>query len=210
MPARPNGDLRADLLRVGRVFVEREGYEAISIRQLATAAGVSSGAPYYHFNTRRDLLLALAEDGFEELHAIGTAIVADPHGSAEQKLVALADAFLDFCAAQPRLADLMYESELTRPVAPELEPKIRQGFDLMTSAVRETLDRAPESLVLARSVSLWVALFGLSRILRFELLEPAPAQAAEGWRETVVTQMILAAIRQPDDAQAIQRPEKAR
>ena len=43
------------------------GPEALSLRELARALGVSHNAPYKHFTTRDALLAALAAEGFREL-----------------------------------------------------------------------------------------------------------------------------------------------
>ncbi|MEL0252821.1 MAG: TetR/AcrR family transcriptional regulator, partial [Novosphingobium sp.] len=61
-------NLRRDLLDAGREYVRQHGHHGLSIRTLAQQVGVSPGAPYHHFPDRRSLLLALAIEGFEEMH----------------------------------------------------------------------------------------------------------------------------------------------
>lgn len=62
-----HGELRPALLREAAKILEREGGQAISLRDLARRAGVSHMAPYRHFPDREALLAALAEEGFELL-----------------------------------------------------------------------------------------------------------------------------------------------
>ncbi len=59
-----HGDLRRALLRAAGKILEKEGREALSLRDLARHAGVSHNAPYRHFADRDALLAALAEEGF--------------------------------------------------------------------------------------------------------------------------------------------------
>lgn len=62
-----HGDLRAALLKAAARMLEKEGPEAISLRELARAADVSHNAPYRHFSDRRALLAALANEGYAQL-----------------------------------------------------------------------------------------------------------------------------------------------
>ena len=62
-----HGDLKQTLIDVSVDVINREGLEALSLRALATQAGVSSGAPYHHFADRNDLLATIALQGFELL-----------------------------------------------------------------------------------------------------------------------------------------------
>ena len=62
-----HGDLRQTLIAVSVDVITRQGLDALSLRALATRAGVSSGAPYHHFADRADLLAAIALEGFEQL-----------------------------------------------------------------------------------------------------------------------------------------------
>lgn len=64
-----HGDLRPALLRAAAKVLEKEGREAISLRDLARRAGVSHNAPYRHFADRQALLAALVEEGFALLAA---------------------------------------------------------------------------------------------------------------------------------------------
>jgi AcrR family transcriptional regulator len=45
-------------------MVADEGIEAISMREVARRAGVSSGGPFLHFQDRNAPLAAIAEEGY--------------------------------------------------------------------------------------------------------------------------------------------------
>jgi len=63
-----HGDLRRVIMDESLKVVEKNGVDALSLRDLAQRLGVSSGAPYHHFPSRIALLAALAQEGFENLN----------------------------------------------------------------------------------------------------------------------------------------------
>src|ERR1051325_5994708 len=62
-----HGELRQVVLQAAGEILEKEGFEALSVRELARRAGVSHNAPYRHFPDRASLHAALAAEGFEML-----------------------------------------------------------------------------------------------------------------------------------------------
>ncbi len=70
-PARAyhHGDLRQALVTVGLKLVEEGGADALSVREVARRAGVSSGAPFRHFPSRIALMIAIAEEAMRRFHA---------------------------------------------------------------------------------------------------------------------------------------------
>jgi AcrR family transcriptional regulator len=104
---------RARLLEVARAQLERVGYEATSIRSVASEAGVAAGTVLLHFRDKLDLLHAAL---FDELartwaQARRTAQRAKPR-SLEQDLTALARAFFDYYAARPALSRALLRESL--------------------------------------------------------------------------------------------------
>jgi AcrR family transcriptional regulator len=62
-----HGDLEAALIQAAVKLLREGGPEALTLRGVARAAGVSQAAPYRHFADRRALVAAVAEDGFRLL-----------------------------------------------------------------------------------------------------------------------------------------------
>ena len=62
-----HGDLRATLLKAAARILERDGPDAISLRDLARGADVSHNAPYRHFPDRDSLFAALSDEGYAQL-----------------------------------------------------------------------------------------------------------------------------------------------
>ena len=57
---------RDELLRVSARLFREKGFDATTIRDISSAAGMHSGSPFYHFKTKQDILVAVMEQGLAE------------------------------------------------------------------------------------------------------------------------------------------------
>ncbi len=87
------------------LFVER-GEAAVTMRAVASAAGVSTMAAYRHFPNREALLRAVMEHGHDKFLACMSRALAA--ASPLARLTASGDAYLDFALANPRDYELMF------------------------------------------------------------------------------------------------------
>jgi AcrR family transcriptional regulator len=81
MPPRPSRNLDQALLDAGRTLFPARGCAALSVREVADAAGVNLGMFHYHFKSRDAFLRALMQQAYEEMFATLTLEVgreADP------------------------------------------------------------------------------------------------------------------------------------
>ena len=62
----PNGNRRAELLRVCARLFREKGFDGTTIRDISGAAGMHSGSPFYHFPSKQEMLLAVMEQGLAE------------------------------------------------------------------------------------------------------------------------------------------------
>lgn len=174
--ARDNGyhreNLRSELIGAAQAFVAAEGHATLSVRALAQLVGVSPGAPYHHFPDRRSLLLAVALAGFDMLIGNAAGIVASTMDERE-KLVLLGRAFLQFAEEHPRLIDLMYESELTRPRLDEtLKEKQTSGYRVLAITLSRLIPSASDKEISVRVVGMWSALYGFATLRNKSMLVP--------------------------------------
>ena len=58
-----DGNRRRELLRSAARLFRRKGFHATSTRDIAAAAGMQSGSPFYHFESKGALLFAVMEEG---------------------------------------------------------------------------------------------------------------------------------------------------
>jgi AcrR family transcriptional regulator len=89
-----------------RRLLNKEGAEAVTMRRVAKAVGVTPMAIYRHYADRTSLLNALADEGFEELAARLT--VKKFTGGVEERLTKMMDTYLEHGLEKPRLFELMF------------------------------------------------------------------------------------------------------
>ncbi|HEX7835996.1 MAG TPA: TetR/AcrR family transcriptional regulator [Kofleriaceae bacterium] len=94
------------IIVAARRLLEREGAEAVTMRRVADAVGITAMAIYRHYPDRAALLDAVADQGFEEL-AAKPAGKRMPAG-VEPRLFKMAEIYLDHALAHPRLFELMF------------------------------------------------------------------------------------------------------
>lgn len=108
-----HGNLRQELIDAALAAPDIEG---LSLRQLATGLGVTAAAAYRHFDSREDLLFEVARSGFDRLRrrfAAAFDIGVPPADAAEarQRLLRLAQAYLQFADDEPALWRLIFGAQ---------------------------------------------------------------------------------------------------
>lgn len=63
-----HGSLRQALIDGAREILAERGHDQFSLNEVARRAGVSTAAPYRHFESKDDLLAAVADQGYATLH----------------------------------------------------------------------------------------------------------------------------------------------
>jgi AcrR family transcriptional regulator len=113
--APPHAGLEARLLQTAAQIIARDGVEALSMRTLGSAAGVSRTAAYYYFPDKAALVARVGADGFERMAArIRAAGLAAPPGI--EQIIAGFTAYLEFAVAEPDLYRVMFSGVLARPL----------------------------------------------------------------------------------------------
>lgn len=157
--ARPfhHGDLKATLARSAAVLLERSGADALSIREVAREAGVSSAAPYRHYPNRDALLAEVARDGFERLHDALMAVEA--RQDRRTAFVARSLAYVRFAQSNPALYRLMFGALPGKHRHEGLVEASGRLFALLDEATGDADPRQP-----FRAVGCWAAIHGLATL----------------------------------------------
>lgn len=162
-----HGDLRRTLLDEAAVLLRDQGEAGLSMRALAARAGVSRTAPYHHFKDKRELLCAIAEEGFRRFVGVMT---VDGDTLDEQRLARFVRDYLDFALANTEYYDLMFGSQLwkSRDVTDTLRDEAHGCFRFYVEQVRQWQERDlinGDIDVLRYAQVSWGTLHGLSRLL---------------------------------------------
>ncbi|WP_308917834.1 TetR-like C-terminal domain-containing protein [Jannaschia sp. LMIT008] len=129
-----HGDLRAELVRIGRMQLESE--DAPSLRGIARQADVSHGAPVHHFPTWAHLMAACAADGFRELSR-DLAETSAPDGAPGERLGRMAAAYLAFAQRNPVVFRLMFNRSALTERTDEFLAESGAAYALLRRAVRD-------------------------------------------------------------------------
>jgi AcrR family transcriptional regulator len=109
MNARFTADARPTVEKIAaaaRRLLDEEGSEAVTMRRVAEAVGISPMAIYRHFPDRAGLLNAVAGQGFEELTTRLAGMSFS--GDIEERLTKMGKTYLDHALENPRLFELMF------------------------------------------------------------------------------------------------------
>lgn len=102
-----HGDLEPALVAAARAILEKDGIEALSLRAVARAVGVSPAAPYHHFADKDALLAAVAAQGFRELTAAMEKRMAR-ETEPTKRFLGTGAGYVAFATANPALFRLMF------------------------------------------------------------------------------------------------------
>jgi AcrR family transcriptional regulator len=130
-----HGDLRAALLEAAARLLRTGGADALTLRALAEAVGVSRTAPYRHFKDKSALLVAVAAEGFERLRTRLHAVNEQSAGG-----LALFEemgwAYVRFATENPGHYRLMYGREaIARREVPALQRAADATYDELVALI---------------------------------------------------------------------------
>ena len=164
-----HGDLRRSLLETARVMVREDGIEALSLRKLADAVGVSRTALYHHFEDKNELVCAVVAEGFTALHRLMDAAVDERTGTPRERLAAFVHGYVRFATQDAEMYDLMFSRTIWKQHTPTdaLRGTARECFRRLREMVKQW---QAAGIMSARfdpkrlSQVTWSTLHGLSRL----------------------------------------------
>ena len=126
---RDDGNRRLELLLAAAKLFRRQGFAATTTRDVAAAVGMQSGSPFYHFESKHALLVAVMEEGMRRAiasqHAALRAGARAPHETISAAATATATATATTTTTATATASLTQ-----RPVA-QLRILIRTHFGVL-------------------------------------------------------------------------------
>lgn len=153
-----HGALRQALIDGAREILIERGHEQFSLNEVARRAGVSTAAPYRHFENRDQLLKAVAEVGYRTLQESLEQAAASTTDEAE-RVLRVGGAYVRFAQDHPDLFATMFRSR------PEAGPVGHDTFEVLLRAVADAQGKAilsakPSAEQLATAI--WATLHGLA------------------------------------------------
>src|SRR5215472_70729 len=137
-------------------ILESEGPEAVSMRRVAAAVGITPMAIYHHFPDRAALLTHITDREFAKLLEH---IQAHPlRGSGEARLIAVMEGYIDYALSRPRVFDYVFSRP--RPGARRFPKDFRARRSPTLNPVADTIAAAMEHGYL-RKDDIWEVAFAL-------------------------------------------------
>jgi AcrR family transcriptional regulator len=167
-----HGDLRTAILDAAEETLAEKSLDAVSMRELARKAGVSSGAPYHHFCDRAGLVTALCQRGFMRL-GNAVSLARDRDG-----LKGMSKAYLKFSQQNAALYQLMFSAEATEGDGKELlHPYASPVFELLEEEINNAMGAEQNQQANLAAISVWCFMHGAA-----SLSAASPLQARLGRR----------------------------
>jgi AcrR family transcriptional regulator len=131
-----HGDLKRALTSAALSLVAEKGPKGFTLTEAARRAGVSAAAPYRHFADKAELLAAVAEQGFRELHVDLTA-AADVASDPRARVIELGRAYVRWAVAHPERYQVMFGADVVKADHPSLGVAAERAFgDLLDAITR--------------------------------------------------------------------------
>jgi|HubBroStandDraft_1064217.scaffolds.fasta_scaffold47654_3 AcrR family transcriptional regulator len=170
-----HGALKAAMVEAAVALVQERGADAVTVREAARRAGVSSGAPFRHFPNRTALMTAAAEEAMRRFRAEIDAAMAEAAGEdALVRFSALALAYLRWSVRNPALFEILgNRRSLDLARAPQLQADLATLSDLVIKLLTEARDagllRSDDVFYLALNARTMA--YGMSHMLIDQQLE---------------------------------------
>jgi AcrR family transcriptional regulator len=161
-----HGDLRQALIDEALRTIDRYGPEALTLRGVAEALGVSRTAMYRHFSDKQALIAAVAREGFRALRlALSSAWEQSGHGRAG--FTAMGEAYLQFAVTRASYYRVIFGRFDESPDKdPQLLEEAAAAFHVLVDALveqqRDGIVRADDPVAQARFV--WSVTHGLAML----------------------------------------------
>lgn len=131
-----HGNLRRALINAGLILLERD-VNALSLRAVAKAVGVSHTAPYNHFADKEALLAEIAIRGFEDLRDVTERARQGAAPDAADQLVATGLAYILYGAQRPALYRLMFGPRKTSDTSEAVGVAGLAAFEVLVTVMQE-------------------------------------------------------------------------
>jgi AcrR family transcriptional regulator len=132
-----HGDLKQALVDAGMKILKEEGVQALTLRSVARASGVSHSAPYAHFSDKQALLAAISRQGFVDLFEQLSKTIAKYKHSPKELLLETGWTYAQFALSEPNCFQLMFSGKLEdQHVYVEFTEAVQKTYHLLVEVVQ--------------------------------------------------------------------------
>jgi len=163
-----HGDLKNALINAGVEILAKEGVSGLSLRKVASKAGVSHTAPYSHFADKQALIAAISTEGFRQLYERVEAVAEEYKTRPSRQLVEVAWSYVQFAMDDRDRFKVMFSGVLEKEKEyPEFVAESQKNFQLVKMIVEANqaagvLRSGPSDLM---ALSAWGIIHGFIMLL---------------------------------------------
>jgi len=162
---RQKEEVRSSILSAATELVEKEGWQALSIRKIADAIEYSVPVIYDHFENKEALLLEFTKKGFQMLNG-DLAKAKKRFTNPEQQIEAIAYSYWKFAFTHKTYYQLMYGLGMPGCDAVKQIPELGTFTDLILDPLRTLITKSKRKDIdpYLKLHTLWSTLHGLISI----------------------------------------------
>lgn len=163
-----HGDLKNALIKAGVEILAKDGVSGLSLRKVASKAGVSHAAPYSHFTDKQALIAAISTEGFRQLYERMSAVAEEYKTKPSRQLVEAAWTYVQFALDDRDRFKVMFSGVLEKEKEyPEFVAEAQRNFQLVKMIVEANqaagvLRSGPSDLI---ALSAWGIIHGFIMLL---------------------------------------------
>jgi AcrR family transcriptional regulator len=195
-------DLRVDAVASARELVADEGLAGLTVRRVAERIGCSVGTIYNLFADLDDLIMHVASELIDELHAelFAEPVPQDPF----ERLSELAQRYIAFAVARPRLWSMLFEYGTDKPSPDWHNARIARLVAAVQAAAAPAFE-GTEADVRASVEVLWASVHGITQLALRGKLGFVTTESAAGLAERLVRTYVAGARAIPDRTESSER-----
>lgn len=106
-----HGDLKNGLIQSALQLVQQRSNVEFTLRELAEKTGVTHAAAYRHFKSKNEIMLAIAQDGFDILKGYFKAVTENDPGD----IKSLGISYVKFSIENPHYFRVMFHPDIRHP-----------------------------------------------------------------------------------------------
>jgi AcrR family transcriptional regulator len=164
------GNLHVELLQTALEMIDKEGLDAITLRDLTQRLGTSRTAVYRHFASKEALILGVIEKGYEHLNLLFTPIFEDRTHSVAVRFEAMGRAYLDFAIEHPNLYRLLFGENFRHEREEICDYKDENQATGLYALIGLLLEAQEEGIIapvnpMVQAAMVWASIHGLASLL---------------------------------------------
>lgn len=165
-----HGNLKEALIETALQTIDKEGLDAITLRDITQKLGTSRSAVYRHFVSKEALIIGVIQRGYAQLDELFTPIFHDRTQSVEERFEKMGRAYLDFAIEHPNLYRLLFGENYRQEREEVCDYKDESQATGLYALIGLLLEAQEEGIIaradpMVQAATVWASIHGLASLL---------------------------------------------